>query len=356
MSSIAIKTWARALGALLALLALAAAMPGARAADHPAPKVLHIFNWSDYTAPDLIAAFTRETGIKVTLDTYDSNETLLAKLRAGNPGYDIVVLSNDFVKIFIADHLLERIDAAHLPNFRNLDPQWRHRAWDPQAAYTVPWQWGTTSFTYDTQVYAGPVDSLGTLFKPPEVFRGKVGMFGSPSEVINLALLYLGHPLCDANKADLSQVEALLLAQRPFVMSYDSDLIIKRLVAGDLAMSEQWSGDAERARVQRPSLRYVYAKEGGIGWMDNLAIPAGAPDRANALAFINFMMNPVNAAAESNYTGYQNAVQGAAPYLMPALAGMPEFNPPPGYRIVFSPGCGEAVTRDFDRIWTAIRK
>jgi spermidine/putrescine transport system substrate-binding protein len=342
-----------ALGLGAAAIAAAPLAQPAHAAD---AGVLHIFNWTDYTAPDLIKKFTAETGIKVTLDTYDSNETLLAKLKAGTTGYDLVIVSDDFVKIFVQQKLVQPINASEMPNFKNLEPRWQKRFWDPSAEYTVPWQWGTTSFTYDTKVYPEPVDSLGTLFKPPAVFKGQVGMFGSPSEVINLALLYLGHPPCDTNPADLKETLALLEAQKPFVKLYNSDGIIDRLTSGEVTMSEQWSGDAERARMAKPSLRYVYAKEGGAGWMDNLAVPVGAPDVENAKKFINFMMDPQNAAIESNFAGYQNAVTGSNKYLQPALASAPEFNPPADYKIVFSPGCDARATKDFDRIWTLIRK
>ena len=344
---------------LLALglgVAAVAATPLARPAQAADAGVLHIFNWTDYTAPDLLTKFTKETGIKVTLDTYDSNETLLAKLKAGTTGYDLVVVSDDFVHIFVTQNLLEPIDASAMPNFKNLEPRWQKRNWDPTANYTIPWQWGTTSFTYDTKVYPQPVDSLGTLFEPPAVFKGQIGMFGSPSEVINLALLYQGHPPCDSVPADLKEVLALLEAQKPFVKLYDSDGIIDRLTSGETTMSEQWSGDAERARMAKPTLRYVFAKEGGIGWMDNLAIPVGAPDVANAKKFINFMMDPENAGIESNFAGYQNGVTGANKYLQAPLASAPEFNPPADYKIVFSPGCDAKATKDFDRIWTLLRK
>jgi spermidine/putrescine transport system substrate-binding protein len=342
-----------ALGMGAACLAAGAFAPPAQAAD---PGVLHIFNWTDYTAPDLLKKFTKETGIKVTLDTYDSNETLLAKLKAGTTGYDLVVVSNDFVHIFVTQKLLEPIDASQMSNFKNLEPRWQTRPWDPTAAYTIPWQWGTTSFIYDTKVYPGPVDSLSTLFSPPAVFKGQIGMLGSPSEVINLALLYQGHPPCDETPDDLKAVLALLEAQKPFVKLYDSDGILDRMSSGETTMSEEWSGDGERARTARPSLRYVFAKEGGIGWMDNMAIPVGAPDVANAKTFINFMMDPENAGIESNFASYQNAVAGSDKYLQPALAKAPEFHPPADYKIVFSPGCDAKATKDFDRVWTLLRK
>ncbi len=346
------KRLAAALLAATALLTPLAAKP-AQAAD---PGVLHIYNWTDYTSPDLIAKFTKETGIKVTIDTYDSNETLLAKLKAGGSGYDIVIVSNDFVPIFISQKLIQPVDAASLPNFKNLDPKWQARDWDPKAEYTVPWQWGTTSFAYDTKVYPGPVDSLATLFKPPAEFGNNVGMFGSPSEVISLALLYMGKPQCNTNPADLKALVALLQAQKPHVKVYNSDADSDRLISGETTISEIWSGDAFRARSQHPSLKYVYAKEGAIAWMDNLAVPVGAPDAENAKKFLNFMMDPQNAALETNFAGYANAVPGSSAYVTPALASAPEFNPPKDLKMVFATSCPAKATKDYDRVWTLIRQ
>ena len=143
--------------ALLAGLGLAAALGTASAAK--AEGELFIYNWTDYTAPELIEKFETETGIKVTLDTYDSNETLLAKLKSGATGYDIVVPTHNFVRIFVEEGLLEKIDVAALPGYANIEERWQKPEWDPEGAYTIPWQWGTTSFTVDTGAYAGEVDS-----------------------------------------------------------------------------------------------------------------------------------------------------------------------------------------------------
>lgn len=340
-----------------ALLATATLLlPAAKQARAADPGVLHIYNWTDYTSPDLIKKFTAETGIKVTLDTYDSNETLLAKLKAGGSGYDIVIVSSDFVPIFIKQNLIQPVDAAAMPNFKNLDPKWQTRDWDPKAEYTVPWQWGTTSFEYDTKIYPGKVDSLATLFKPPAAFGKNVGMFGSPSEVISLALLYLGKPQCNTNPADLKELVALLKAQKPFVKVYNSDADSDRLISGETTISQIWSGDAYRAQAQRPSLRYVYAKEGAIAWMDNLAVPVGAPDLDNAKKFLNFMMDPANAALETNFAGYQNAVPGSAAFLDKKLAASDEFNPPKDLKMVFAPSCPAQATKDYDRVWTLLRQ
>ena len=118
--------------------------------------------------------------MKVSIDTYDSNETLLAKLKSGSTGYDIVVISSDFVPIFVKEGLIQRVDAAHLPGFANVDPRWRHPAWDKDEAYTVPFGWGVTGFAINTKYIKTPVDSLRTLFEPPAEAKGKVGMFSAP--------------------------------------------------------------------------------------------------------------------------------------------------------------------------------
>lgn len=337
------------LAALPVMLPLA---PAAHAAD---PGVLHIYNWTDYTSPDLLKKFTKETGIKVTLDTYDSNETLLAKLKAGATGYDVVIVSNDFVKIFVDQHLIQPVDASSMPNFHYLEPRWQTREWDPKAAYTVPWQWGTTSFIYDTADYSGPVDSFSTLYNPPDVFKGKIGMLGSPSEVINLALVYEGAAPCDSDPVLMKKTYELLKAQKPFVKVYNSDAIDDRMISGETTMSMEWSGGAARVRAKKPTVKYVYAKEGGIGWMDNLAVPVGAPDVENAKKFMNFMMDPQNAALETEFAQYQNAVPDSAKYLPASITQAPEFNPPKDYKILFSPGCGVQATKSFDRIWTLLR-
>ena len=124
---------------------------------------LFLYNWTDYTAPDLVEKFESETGIKVTLDTYDSNETLLAKLKQGGGGYDIVVPSHNFVEILIKENLIQRINAKSLPGYDNIDAKWQGPAWDPGNEYTVPWQWGTTSFTVDSAVYAGTISTRTRL-------------------------------------------------------------------------------------------------------------------------------------------------------------------------------------------------
>lgn len=317
---------------------------------------LHLFNWTDYTSEEMIAKFEAETGVDVTIDTYNSNETALAKLASGASGYDAIIISNDFVPIFVAQGLLQKVDVAGMPNFKNVDPAWQKRDWDPAAEYSVPWVWGTTSYSVDTAVYTGPTDSLAPLFAPPPELAGKIGMFGSPTEVMSLALVYLGKDQCNSNPDDLRALNDLLQAQKPFVKVYNSDGNTERQVSGETVMHEQWSGKALASREQKASIKYVYGKEGAVGWMDNVAVPAGAPNLENAKLFLNFLMDPENIALQQKSTGYQSAITGSNAFLPTEMGEAPEFNPPADLKIVFAPACGEDAIRAYDKIWTDLRQ
>jgi len=317
---------------------------------------LYIYNWTDYTAPALIEKFEKETGIKVAVDTYDSNETLLAKLKAGGAGYDIVVISSDFVPIFIAERLIQKIEAPEMPGFTNIEARWRGPAWDKDNAYTVPFDWGVTSFDINTRYVKGPIDSLKTLLEPPAEAKGKVGMLSAPSEVMSTAELYLGLPPCQTDVANMKKVSALLEAQSPSVKVYASDGAIEREASGETWIIQIWNGDAARARLNNPDVKFIFPKEGVVGWMDNMAIPAGAKDPDNAKRFIEFMLKPENSAVSENFTHYSSALAGVEPFLDPALREAPELKVPPGEKIVFTPTCPQPAIKLIDRVWTRLRR
>lgn len=334
--------------AFLAATALIASSLNAYADD-----VLHIYNWTGYTSLPMLKKFTDETGVKVTLDTFDTNETLLAKLRGGSSGYDITVASTDFIPILVSQGLIQKVDISKLPGYENLDDNWKSTSWDAGNAYSIPWQWGVTSYVVDTAVYKGPTDSLKTLFEPPEELRGKIGMFSAPSEVISLALRYLGKPPCNSNTDDLRAVSNLLEKQKPFVKTYNSDGNLDRDVAGETIASQLANGEAMRARFAKGSLKFVFAKEGGVAWVDNIVVPASASRPDLAKKFISFMMDPKNAAMESEAGGYPTGVKNALPE---KFQGAPELSLPEGYKTVVTPTCPEDVIKKYDLIWTRIRQ
>ncbi len=338
------------------LLGAALGLAVAAQAQAQSKGELHIYNWTDYTSPELVKKFSEETGIKVTVDTYDSNETLLAKLKSGAAGYDIAVASHDFVQILSREGLIQKIHAAKLQGYGNMETRWQNPAWDPGNEYSIPYDWGTTSFGYDTAVYTKPVDSLKTFYEPPAELKGKIGMFGSPTEVMSLALVYLGKPQCNSNPADLKAVSALLEKQKPFVKLYNSDGIQDRMAAGETVAHQVWSGDFRRARAQKASLKFLFAKEGGIAWMDNMVVPTHAPNVENAKLFMEFLLKPENSGLHSTFSGYPTAVKGAEKFTDQAVATAPEYLPPKDWKYTFAPSCDEKAIRAYDRIWTKLRQ
>ena len=317
---------------------------------------LYLYNWSDYTAPDLIAKFEKETGIKVTLDIYDSNETLLAKMKSGGGAYDIIVPTHNFVAILIDEGLIQKIDAAGLKGYDNIVEAMKRPPWDPRNEYTIPWNYGSTSFCLNTGAYTPPEATLATLFQPPPELQGKIGMFDASEENTNLALIFEGYPLCNENPAQMQEILDLLLAQKPYVKVYSSEGIHERLISEDVLVCGCWNGSAMRARKENPDIRYMYPKEGIMGWADNLAVPTGAKNRSSAIKFIEFMLQPENAALQTNFSGYANAIRGSEAFMKDELKGAPELTVPEGVPIHFQPQCSEKAIRLLDQVWTKVKQ
>jgi len=333
--------------------AVFAAVIGAAA---KAEDTLHIYNWNGYISQAMLDKFTAETGVTVALDTFDNNETLLAKLRGGSSGYDITVASTDFVPLMIEEKLIQPVNISELPGYENVDAQWKETTWDSGNVYSIPYFWGVTSYAVDTAVYTGPTDSLELLFNPPAELQGKIGMFSSPTEVIALAMRYLDIAPCSTDAEELKAVDALLQSQKASVKIYDSSGILGRLVSGETVISQVANGEALQARLQKPSLKFVFAKEGGVAWIDNLVVPASAARPDLAKKFLSFLMDPANAALQQKDVGYPTAVVGTGPMLPPEVASAPEASPPADYKKVVSPVCSEEAAQKYDLIWTRLRQ
>ena len=336
---------------MLSLLVIAIGAGSAIAAGR-----LFVYNWTDYTSPDLLKKFEKETGIKVTLDTYDSNETLLAKLKAGGGGYDIAVPSHNFITIMIEEGLLHKINAPKLKGYANIADQWKSPAWDPGNVYSIPWQTGSTSFAVDTSVYKGDIDTYKILFDPPPELQGSIGMFNAPEDLISFANIYLGFDQCNENPMQMKKVLELLMKQKPHVKVYNSDGIKERLVSGDTALHQTWNGYAMRARIEKPSIQYAYSKEGVIFWMDSLVVPKGASNIDSALKFVEFMMQPENAAMQTNFARYANGISGSEAFFDKELKTAPEIVVPAGVKAVFVPSCSQKAIKLQDKVWTKLKQ
>jgi spermidine/putrescine transport system substrate-binding protein len=317
---------------------------------------LHIYNWGDYTSPELIKKFEDRFKVKVTLDSYDSNETMLSKVRAGNSGYDIVVPSDYTVKIMIDDGLLEKTEPASMANAKNIDPRFLNVYWDDGRHYSVPWQFGKTNFVVDTAKFKGDIDTLSILFNPPDELKGQINILDDINSVMHATERYVGVPRCGADKADLKKVNDALMAAKPFwkTFSYDTDA---KMNSGDVIATQTWNGMAYRIRQKMPTVKFAYPKEGVEGWMDNVSVLKGAKNIENAKLFQNFIMDPENAAMISNFAGYDNGIAGSHAFMSKDLAASPELNPPPGApEAEFVPPCPPEVVEIYNKIWTNLKK
>ena len=337
---------------LTAFFALAAS------ATAGAQEQLYIYNWSNYIPQELLDKFTEETGIETTLDVYDSNETMLAKLQAGAAGYDIIVPSGYMVPTLIEEGLVEQIDVASMGNFQNVAPPHDSPAFDPERAYSAPYLWGTTGFSYDTEMVDGEIEeSWQEFFEPQEELHGRVAALNDEVEMYNAAAYYTGIDKCTEDPAEAQKILDVLEAQKPHLAMYSSEGTIDRMVAGEVLMHMQWNGAAHRAKEQKPSITYVYPKEGTGFWNDNLMVPKGAPNLDNAKTFINWMMAPENIAMASNFAGYMNSIEGSEKHLDEALREDPAVNMPEEYagRLRPEQNCSTAARELRNKVWTRLK-
>jgi spermidine/putrescine transport system substrate-binding protein len=340
---------------LMAGAALAALASGPALAQS---KQLFFYNWSNYYPPDLLKKFEAETGIAVTLDVYDSNETMLAKLQAGAAGYDVIVPSSYMLDIMIKQDMLLPLDKSKMPNFGNVSETFADPWFDPGRAYSAPYMWGTTGYSYDSAKVEGPIEeSWAPFFDPEGPFAGKLALMNDQVEVYDAAAYYLGIDKCTTDPKDAARILELLEKQKPAVALYNSDGTIERMIAGEVVAHMQWNGAAHRTKEGLPTAVYVYPKEGITVFDDNFAIPKGAPNPENAMTFINWMMDPENIAIASNYTGYMNAIDGSEAFLDPALRDDPAVNMPAEYADRLRPtvNCPVEAIELRDRVWTRLR-
>lgn len=323
-------------------------------------KELFLYNWSNYFPPELLEKFETDTGIKVTLDVYDSNETMLGKLQAGAAGYDVIVPSGYIIPGLIEQGLVQEIDTSELENFKNVRKPFDDPTFDPKRRYSAPYMWGTTGFTYDSaRVPGGELEeSWKEFFEPREALKGQIAALNDQVEVYNAAARYLGFDTCTESGEEAQKILALLEKQKPYLAMYQSDGTIDRMIAGEVIMHHQWNGASHRTKEKLPTAVYVYPKEGTGFWTDNFMVPKDAPNPENAKTFINWMLAPENAAAASNFTGYMNAIDGSGEHLDASLSEDPAVNMPPAYadRLRPSKSCSPKARELRDKVWTRLKK
>mgnify|MGYP000032351359 CR=1 FL=1 len=358
-------------------IATAAIGLAALAPTTQAQEILNFYNWSDYIAEDTLAKFEAETGIKVVYDVYDSNETLEAKLLAGNSGYDLVVPSSNFMELQIKAGIFQQLDKSKLPNLNNLDPALMAllNKKDPNNAHGVPYLWGTTGIGYNPELVKAalgddaPVNSLDLVFNPENMKKLAdcgVTFLDSSDEMYPLALIYTGDSPNDvtkkAHKSSHPAAQALK-SVRPYIRQFHSSQYVNDLANGDICVAVGYSGDVFQAQARAEEVNngvevaYSIPKEGSEIWFDMLLIPSDAKNADNAHKFINFLLRPEIIAEITDYVWYANPNTGATDLIDQEIASDPAVYPSEQTRerLYISELTPPKIAKLRNRLWSDIK-
>jgi putrescine transport system substrate-binding protein len=354
-----------ALGLLLTLSACGGGKPPAGGGE----KVLNLYIWSDYLAPNTLSDFEKQTGIKVHAAYYDTNETLETKLLAGSSGYDIVVPTASYFERLIKAGAFQVLDRSKLPNLKNMDSKLMSRVTqnDPDNAHGVIYLWGTNGIGYNEKMVKAlmpdaPLDSWRMVFDPAvaaKLAKCGISVLDSPAEMLRAVLSYLGKNPNSQSAEDLALADATLTKIRPYIRNIHSSEYIEALANGDLCVAVAYNGDVmqarDRAREANKGLdiKYSLPKEGSILWFDMLAIPKDAPNPDSAYAFMNYMMSPKVIADVSNFKRYADANGAAQALVLPEVKDDPGIYPTPEQqqRLVVQLSDSAEQTRAITRVW-----
>ncbi len=321
---------------------------------------VNFYNWSDYIDPDVLTMFKEECGVDVIYDTFSSNEDLLAKLQGGASGYDLIVPSDYMVAIMNQLGLLKPLDPTNIPNMANLNANFLDQPFDAGNQYSVPYLWGVAGIGYDADKVTTPPTSLAALFDPAqaEQYAGKISLLNDSRETVGAALKYLGYSVNSTDPAQLEEAKQVLLAIKADVLTFDSDTFSDLVVSGETVLSHGWNGNFAVAIVENPdrNFGFVIPEEGLTLFIDNLAIPASAPNAYTAEVLINFLNDPEIAAKISTAVLYPTANEAAMAFIPDEIKNNPGIYPPQEAlaNAEYINDVGE-TTALYERIWTEIK-
>ena len=338
-------------------LLTATAMLMASAVLAHAEGELQLFNWGDYTNPELLAKFEKETGIKVTVTDYDSNDTALAKIEAGGAGFDLVVPSANYVPIYVEKGLVQELDLSKIPNHANIAPEWMNVDYDPGRKFSIPWQWGTTGVAVNQTVYSGDINTSAIWLDPPPELVGKVNIAPEMNDVLAMATMYMGGEFCSDDAELMKKVRDKLIEAKPKWLSMDYGMT-EKMATNDVMAATYWNGAIFRARLANPDVKYGYPKEGYPLWMDQVMLLSDAKNVEEAYKFLDFIALPENAAMISAYARYANGIAGSEPFMPEDMKTAPEIVIPAelvsaGHFLSTCTGKGQDY---ITAIWTELQK
>ena len=265
-------------------------------------KVINVFNNGDYIDEDLISKFEEETGYEVEYSTYDTNEIMYSKLKAGSNKYDLVFPSDYMIEKMIKEDMIEKVDFNNIPNYKNIDEKFKNLSYDPTNEYSVPYMWGTIGIVYNPEVVKEPVNHWDILWD--KKYDKEIIMFNSVRDTMAIALKRLGYSMNSTNPEEIKEAADSLIAQKPIVKAWFVDQVKDAMINDEAALATVWSGDANFIISENPKLEYAVPEEGSNKWFDAMVIPKGAPNKEGAEAFINFLTDPENSLQNVDYIQY----------------------------------------------------
>ena len=314
---------------------------------------LNFYNWDTYIGETTLDDFKGESGIAVKMDLFADNEELFAKLKESNPGYDLIVPSNDFVERFLAANKLLPLDHGLIPNIANVEPVFMDAAFDPGRKYSLTYMWGTQGIGYRKSKVSSVPDSWKTVLDSDE-YSGRIALLSEG--VLEVALKYLGYSYNDSDPAHIKQAEELIIKQKPHIKTFAEDNGQDLLASGEVDLTMEWNGDILQVMEEDDDISYVVPKEGSNVWQDCLCIPTGAPHPENAHKFINYILDAKAGAAIAEFVYYATPNKAARALLDVDYNKNPAIFPDAATLKKCEPAIylGEAVQQIKEEAWTRV--
>lgn len=315
-------------------------------------SVLNLFCWSEYVPQDVIDGFTKETGIKVNVENYASNEEMLSKLLGGGSKYDLIQPSEYTIEALIKADKLETLNLDNIPNIKNLDPKFTKMPHDPDGKYSVPWMAGSVGIVVNTAKVKEPVKTMKDVFSGK--YKKRIVVLNDAREIVTWALASLGLPINEITPEALDKVKPIVTEWLPQVKVYDSDSPKTALLNGDVDLGVVWSGEAALLYKKNKKFEYVLPEEGAHQFIDSLSVPKGAPNKENAEKFINYILKPEVSVKISDAFPYTNPNAEAVKLLKPAQRENPASYPPGNPKLETFKDIGK-VAKDIDKLVTDLK-
>lgn len=319
-------------------------------------KKLNFYNWDTYIGETTLSDFKSDSGIEVKMDLFADNSELFAKLKNGNPGYDVIVPTNDFVPRMIQAAMLQKINKSEISNFKNLDSNWINLSFDLGNEYSVPYMWGTMGLGYRISAMKGHTINSMKYVLDSNIFSGRIAWISEPTTMFDMAMKYLGFDPLNPSPEAIPESEKLLTAQKKHVKVIAEDNGQDLLQSGEVDICVEWSGDLSQVMIEDSDVAYVITADGSYRWCDNLVIPKGAPHVKNAHAFINYILDAQVGKDIAEYIGYGTPNKAAFDLTSSEYKSDPSRFPARSVisKIFFPVYHGEEMIEEIEKAWTRV--